>query len=148
MAKDFTNIQQPLPLGLRNNNPGNLRPLGSRQVWVGQTGNNKGFVVFKDISYGIRAMAKNAITQILKNGNNTVEKYITAYAPPKENDTAKYIKYVCSALNLRPNDPIPVDMPTFIKLIRIHLQTELSDHSKLISDKDIIEGIAKINDQA
>ena len=33
-----------LPLGLRNNNPGNIRP--SNPPWQGATGENGGFVVF------------------------------------------------------------------------------------------------------
>lgn len=143
MANSFLNASN-LPLGLRNNNPGNIRPLGKNKIWLGQVGVNKNFVVFSDVSYGIRAIAKNAITQITKNGKNTVQKYITAYAPPSDgNDTAKYIKSVSMALGVKPNAVIKPTFRVLHKLIRIHIINEISQHSKLISDADITLGIIK-----
>ena len=144
MAKDFSTIDTPLPLGLRNNNPGNVRPLGKRQIWVGQTGTNKGFAVFKDISYGIRAIVKNAVTQITKRGNNTVAKYVTAYAPPSQNDTQKYILAVADVLNLKPNDVIQITFDNIKNLVRIHMQTEIGSFHKNITDEDIRDGILKL----
>lgn len=148
MAKDFSTATGIKTLGLQNNNPGNLRPLGRGKAWVGQTGSRKGFAVFKDISYGIRAIAKNAITQISIYGKDTVAKYITAYAPPTENDTAKYIKDTAAALGIKPTDKITVDGLTIFKLIKLHLVKEIGIEAKLITDTDIVAGIKKINHQS
>lgn len=145
MAKDFS-LSNAKTLGLRNNNPGNLRPLGRNTMWVGQTGTNKGFVVFKNISYGIRAIVKNALTQIYKRGNNTVAKYITAYAPPHENDTAKYIRDTAAALGVKANDKIPTDTDSLLKLTRLHLKKEIGSENQYITDEDIYRGMALLNE--
>ncbi len=146
MASNFLNITN-APLGLRNNNPGNIRPIGKTSLWLGQIGKRGGFAMFKDVSYGIRAMAKNAMTQINKYGKNTVKKYITAYAPPAENDTAKYINEVAKALNIKPNDPIPLNYETIKKLIRIQMQTEIGKSHLLITDDDINRGLIRLNEK-
>lgn len=148
MAKDFTTISQPLPRGLRNNNPGNLRPPGKRQMFVGTVGTSGGFVVFKNIAYGIRGMAKNAITHIVKRGNDTPAKYVSAYAPASDgNDTAKYIKLVSEKLGIKPNDRIELTGENLRKLIRIHLVTEIgAKYSALISDGEINEGLSKLRE--
>lgn len=44
------------PLGIRNNNPGNIK-WSSANDWVGQTGQDaNGFAIFSDPVYGLRAM--------------------------------------------------------------------------------------------
>lgn len=44
------------PLGIRNNNPGNIK-WSSANNWDGQIGQDaSGFVIFSDVTYGLRAM--------------------------------------------------------------------------------------------
>lgn len=90
------------PLTIRANNPGALRP--SKEPWIGQTGTTPGavgsFVVFESPVYGVRAFFKNARTQINR-GFNTVETFITRYAPQTENDTNFYIGEVAKTLGAR-----------------------------------------------
>lgn len=87
----------PLPLGLQNNNPGNMRPTGDH--WLGMTGENQGFLQFQSIVFGYRALIKNCINAIGA-GYDTIEEFVTHYAPPTENDTKAYIDYVTKSVGL------------------------------------------------
>lgn len=94
-----------LPLGLRNNNPGNMRPTGDS--WQGMAGSDGGFLQFVDLSYGIRAWLVDYYGKLTRKGFKTVRQYIEAYAPPSENNTEVYIKSVCSETGLTPASPLP-----------------------------------------
>ena len=61
--------------------------------WIGQTGSYKGFCVFHNQTYSIRACYVLLVNYI-KQGYDTVGKIITRFAPPSENNTEAYIKYV------------------------------------------------------
>lgn len=90
-----------LPRGLRNNNPGNLR-VNPANNWRGKlTGSakkDKAFEEFVSMAYGYRALMVNAYTLITRDGYDTIESFIEAWAPPKENDTEAYIRAVCRKL--------------------------------------------------
>lgn len=92
-----------VPLGLRNNNPLNIR-FSSRSNWIGQTGDNKGFCVFDSLEHGFRAAFK-LLTNYIKSGYDTVPKIISRWAPQSENNTTAYIDFVLAdaavALRLR-----------------------------------------------
>lgn len=74
------------------NNPLNIRYNPSNR-WVGQIGEHMGFCVFKSKAYGFRA-AYIILTNYIKNGHNTIEAIISRWAPPTENNTESYIKFV------------------------------------------------------
>ena len=62
--------------------------------WQGQTGcSSSGFCIFSTMYYGVRAMMKIIINDILA-GTNTIHGIISQYAPPNENDTFSYIQNV------------------------------------------------------
>lgn len=141
MASNFIG-RTDLPLGLRNNNPGDLRPGDS---WQGMIGTNEGFIVFQDISWGIRAMATDLLNKI-KKGENTITSIISIYAPPSENDTAKYISDVAADTGLDPNTPLPMDTGTLHSLIRAIINKELGDsNSQVVTDADIDQGIGMVS---
>jgi hypothetical protein len=80
------------PRGLRNNNPLNIRH--NADVFQGETkGNDKSFKTFSTMPYGYRA-AFVTLATYLSRGWNTIEKIISRWAPPIENDTEKYIANV------------------------------------------------------
>lgn len=144
MAKSFLN-QPGLPIGLRNNNPGNLRP-GIN--WQGAIGENGGFLVFQDIGYGIRAMATDIGNDIRLDGKNTIRKLVTEYAPPTENDTSQYISRMVSYTGFGADQAFPINADTLLKLIRGHIRVELGDsYAKMITDTDIQGGIAMISQE-
>lgn len=142
MAKDFS--QNPsFPLGLRNNNPGNLR-YNANIKWQGQIGQNKGFVVFRDIAYGIRAWGMDLKNDI-KKGKDTIEKLIYEYAPPSENNTQAYIKNVEQYSGIKRTQPLHTDIDTLTKLARGFYNVELGlVYASKISDSDIREGLGMI----
>lgn len=87
-------------LGMRNNNPGNLRPPGQ----------STGFQQFATPEEGIAALDRNLQNYGTK-GVNTVAGVISKWAPPNENNTAAYIDTVSKKLGLGPNDKIDLSNP-------------------------------------
>lgn len=70
----------------------NLR-YSERNHWEGQTGQSNGFCCFASADYGFRA-AFITLKNYGKNGYNTIRKIVTRWAPPLENPTQTYIRYV------------------------------------------------------
>lgn len=138
MTNDFRSFSS-YPLGLRNNNPGNLR---TGDNWLGSVGENKGFVVFSEIKYGIRAMAIDLIGDVFVDGNDTIRKLITEYAPPSENNTTAYINNVVAYTGIGADQKLTNDKETVKKLIRAIMNVELGkSYSALVSDSQIDEGL-------
>lgn len=103
MKTDFIKRE---PLGVRNRNPLNIRVTVSK--WIGQEGQNKGFVKFKTFVYGYRA-AFRIMNVYNKNYKLTsVGRIIQRWAPESENNTCGYIKRVCELTGLDPYSRIDV----------------------------------------
>lgn len=100
-----------LPLGVRSNNPGNLRP--SRDPWVGELRppDDRGYCRFDTAENGIRALAKNLLAYQNKHNLRTVERIIARWAPGVENDTEAYIRHVCLLTGYRRDEVIDVGDP-------------------------------------
>lgn len=108
-----------MPLGIRQNNPGNLRPSGDS--WQGMTGSKNGYLVFSTAFYGLRALAKNLATYRSKYGLNTIRGIITRWAPSNENDTQAYIASVSEQTGVGPDVPLMVGQyRPLIEAIIIH----------------------------
>lgn len=139
MAKSYLNVAG-LPLGLRNNNPGNLRP---GDPWRGMIGENQGFIVFENIAWGIRALAIDLTTKI-SNGYDTIELIIFRYAPPYENDTLAYIAYVAGQMGIRQNQTLVASDPVLTAFCRAIINKEIGEYYsyRYISDQDIAEGLS------
>lgn len=123
--------------GLRNRNPGNLRPCPLPDVWDGQVGidENEGgpFSIFGDMNgreadfWGIRACARNFYSYQEKDGCNTIGEIIHRHAPPSENDTKQYIELVCNRLGgFDPTDEVCLkeDPVLTLRLIQAVCQEE------------------------
>ena len=88
--------------GIRNNNPLNIRRVAGTK-WKGQEppsnsplkGEDREFVRFSSMEWGIRAAFVLFRTYAIKYKANCIQDIITRWAPPSENDTEKYIKNVC-----------------------------------------------------
>jgi len=99
------------PRGIRNNNPGNIKK--NSIAWKGLATVQDDPLFFKFISpeYGIRAIAKIITTYYTKYGLDTIAGIINRWAPPEENPTQDYIKYVSSETLLKPDDKIDLLKP-------------------------------------
>jgi hypothetical protein len=142
MPKSFLNMTG-YPIGLRNNNPGNVRPF---DPWKGMIGENGGFAVFENIAWGLRAMGKSIIHEINVN-NNTVSKLIYEWAPPADNNnTEAYINSVVTSTGFSRNQVLTSDAQTLTKLMRAIMKVELGPNfAALITDSDIAEGLSLID---
>lgn len=85
------------PLGIRNNNPLNIR-FSPMNVWKGQTGCNKGFCTFDTMEHGYRA-ALVLLLNYVKRGYDTISEIVSRWAPESENNTQAYINRVMSHFN-------------------------------------------------
>ena len=81
------------PRGIRNNNPLNIR-IGN--VWLGEcTENTDGeFEQFVSMKYGLRAAFVLLRRYICHYRLLTIKQIVARWAPSKENDTERYIKFV------------------------------------------------------
>ena len=91
-----------MTLGLRNNNPLNIRRVAGTK-WKGQEppsnsplkGEDRLFVRFSSMEWGLRAAFCLLDTYRRKYKAVCIEDIINRWAPPSENDTRKYIETVC-----------------------------------------------------
>jgi len=85
-----------MTLGLRNNNPLNIRRVAGTK-WKGQRTEqtDKSFVQFESLEWGIRAAFCILNTYRRKYKAVCVEDIINRWAPPSENATSEYIRTVC-----------------------------------------------------
>lgn len=132
------------PLGLRNKNPGNIRP--SNPPWQGSVGQNGGFVVFDTMANGIRALAKQLLVYQDRYGIKTVRAAISRWAPPADhNDTNAYIAMVCSVLDCNQDDEFNFHDADFLYWIVTAIGEQENGHDAFthtVSDADIDAGIA------
>jgi len=124
--------------GIRNNNPLNIR-LGESWQGLSPTQTDKSFAQFISPEYGIRAGAKNLMTYASR-GVNTIEKIISTWAPPNENDTEAYIKSVVSQTGFSRTKTISKSAGDYLPLIKAIIRHENGINP--YSDETIAAGIA------
>lgn len=105
--------------GLRNNNPGNIRRSGTRFRGEVLPGSDPSFKEFYTAALGYRAMFVVLDTYARRYALKSIREMITRYAPPSENFTEGYIRFVARTAGItpdeelntrRPQDMIPVVM--------------------------------------
>lgn len=122
-------VTRPTPkpsVGQRNFNPMNLRPI-SGEPFFGTIGQRSGYTVFDNDLAGLRAGFVNMATQAGK-GVDTVDDYISAYAPVGENSAesvTNYKSFVADALGVGVDDKIDLTDPdTQIKIADAQIKFE------------------------
>lgn len=83
----------------RNNNPGNLVP-GKVSKRNGAIGSAGGFAVFPDYEAGHKALLDCLKTTF---GNSDIKALLRNYAPPHQNDTAQYERFLRSRTGMNDN---------------------------------------------
>lgn len=115
-----------LPLGLRNNNPTNLRLTSI--PWLGKIPNAQNtdgsFEQFNLFVYGLRAGIKNFQSDI-ESGKNTITDLINENSPPFENDTQGYIDLVVMDSGIPSNKILSsLDKDSLYKILKSVCQVE------------------------
>jgi hypothetical protein len=133
--------QTTLPRGLRDNNPADMQPPPG-VPWAGTVGMDGPFAIFSDTTWGLRALARDLMTNIGSEGYDTITSLITKFAPPAENDTASYITAVSADTGIDANDQLGTDQDTVTSLMRAIVNHELGDtySQQYVPDTDIISG--------
>lgn len=93
------NVMSTSPMGMRYNNPGNLRP-------------NNREAHYPTMQAGILAALNNLIAYQHLHNLNTIRGIISRWAPPNENDTTAYINYVSQQTGIGPDQQINASDPS------------------------------------
>lgn len=107
-----------IPLGIRNNNFGNIR--GNYHGAIGT--DDKGFAQYATPEDGVKAVDRQ-LGLYHKRGNNTVAGMISTWAPPNENPTAQYIENVAQWTGINPNDVVTEEQIPAIRDAIIKMET-------------------------
>lgn len=103
--------------GLRNHNPGNIRRAVCRYRGEVIPSTDPAFKQFEAAEWGYRAIFVTLRTYHRKHGLRTLSELISRWAPPSENDTARYIRRVTTLTGIRPGEELdPMDRSTMIPL--------------------------------
>jgi len=127
----------PLPRGIRNNNPGNIRK--SADKWKGQLDPDPDFYQFTTAEFGIRAMARILTNYQSLYGLDTIRKLMARWAPPEDgNPTDIYADFVADQVGIDKDQPIEVKdhLPDLIKAI-----IEFENGQQPYSDKTLATAI-------
>ena len=130
----------PLPRGIRNNNPGNIRYNGIEWLGLSTPPSDGAFCVFTEAKFGIRALA--VLFRNYKNnyGINTISGIINRFAPSTENDTAAYVAQVCKALGCAANTPLDTESEAvLLPLVKAIIRHE--NGQQPYTDEQIKEGL-------
>ncbi|MDA0764149.1 MAG: structural protein [Proteobacteria bacterium] len=129
-----------LPRGIRNNNPGNIK-LGTAWDGLLDEQNDDVFCQFKDPVWGIRALMRILLTYKFNHKIETIEKIINRWAPPSENDTNNYIKYVCASTSKKKDEKLANTIEDYLPLVKAIIRMENSDQP--YEDDVLVEGMYK-----
>lgn len=96
--------QNGLPLGLRQRNPGNIRPGAG---FIGESGDGSGYATFGSDDEGLRAIQRLLMTYGDKYDIKTLRQLANRYAPPSDNNpTENYIDFLSDKTGIGPDDEI------------------------------------------
>ena len=101
--------------GIRNNNPLNIRKSGDKWQGLRTLQEDREFFQFSEMKYGWRAaFVILCRTYYKKYGLKTISDIIYRWAPPKENNTAAYIRRVSDYISIGPDRELgdPATHPT------------------------------------
>ena len=104
------------PLGIRQNNPGNIeRGAG----FIGGIGTQGRYDTFDDPVFGIRAISRLADTYATNYGIDTPREFLSRYAPRSDNPDSfdNYLRQLSADLGVSPDEEIDFTNPTVKKVL-------------------------------
>ena len=124
----MTTSRIPIPRGIRNNNPLNIR-IGN--VWLGEVAEptDPCFEQFVSMVYGVRAGFVLLRRYIRHYHRTTIPQIIAAWAPSSENNTAKYIDTVCAISKISAEDTLDFfNADQMVALVDAMIYVECGQH--------------------
>lgn len=116
-----------VPLGIRLNNPLNIKRSGAS--WAGKSAvqNHAVFETFDSAYYGIRAGARILINYGRIHKLDTLAEIIHRWAPPDDdNDTGGYVDFVAGKLDVKPDTTLNLeDEDVLTALVKAMMQMEI-----------------------
>ena len=114
-----------LPRGIRNNNPGNIKH-STRYLWQGELLPPDGEYCRFDTSHnGLRAFGKNLHSYYTTDNCKSLTQIINRHAPDTENNTAAYISDVSDTLHVIPDTSYNLtDTDKTLQLIKAMIKHE------------------------
>lgn len=94
------------PRGLKNNNPLNIRKNSTKWQGLAEEQKDKSFFTFIAPEWGYRAALRTLQTYTRSHGCASLREWINRWAPPCENPTDNYLKFVCDKTGM-PADCCP-----------------------------------------
>ena len=91
------------PRGIRNCNPGNIRITKDKWQGLREVQEDKEFFQFKAMKWGYRALLRTLQNYRKRHGCETIADFIRRWAPPSENNTMTYIRFVANKLGVSPD---------------------------------------------
>ena len=92
--------------GLRNNNPGNIRRSRVRYKGEVRPSRDPDFKEFSTMAYGYRAVFVLLDTYRSCYGLTTIRQMLNRYAPPTENFTEGYVRFVADYSGVMPDEVV------------------------------------------
>jgi len=129
--------------GIRNNNPGNIRK-GSKKIWNGEVwpSQDASFSQFQTMAWGVRALLID-LTNKHKQGLRNVQSIIYKYAPPTENYSAVYAKFVADRMGLTVLQPFALTEENLLKFAKAVARFENGTAAALINAQAWEEGLRR-----
>ena len=125
------------PRGIRNCNPGNIRITKDKWQGLREVQTDAEFFQFKAMKWGYRAMIRTLQNYRKRHGCETIADFIRRWAPPTENNTVTYIRFVCEKMGVPsvfvPNVESKPAMCMFAYAIA-YFETGVAPHMEEISE--------------
>jgi len=129
-----------LPRGIRNKNPGNIK-LGTDWDGLAAEQTDPTFCIFDEAVMGIRALMRILLTYRFTHNKKNIDSIIRRWAPPSENDTEAYIKFVAERMEIEPMAMIDNSIEAYLPLVKSIIQME--NGMQPYDDELIVEGMYK-----
>jgi hypothetical protein len=127
-------------LGIRNNNPGNIRYNGTAWKGLANPPSDGAFCIFATPRDGIRALARILRIYQSKHGICTIAGVINRWAPSIENETTEYVHSVCKQTGFAANARLDFNnVETLAAVVKAIIRHE--NGKQPYTDGQILEGI-------
>ena len=111
--------------GFENNNPANIRLTNIKWEGMSSEQNDKSFIQFTDMIYGLRALAIVLFNYNKMYNLKSIKEIINRFAPNCENPTHNYVKFVAGKVGIDENDLFNfANKKELIKLINAIIEFE------------------------